>query len=75
MIIVMESYECVFIQMQTKSSNTWNIEIEKGVKQGCQLSPTLFNIGLDHLLRYSRNDFDDFRYKYQTNYEEETKVV
>jgi hypothetical protein len=45
----MKSYKDAFIQIQTKSGTTGKIEIEKGVKQGCPLSPTLFNNGLDLL--------------------------
>jgi hypothetical protein len=73
--LVMESYENVYIQIQTKGGCTGRIEIGKGVKQEYPLSPTLFNIGLDPLLRYLRRNFEEFGYKYYEGRELQTKIV
>jgi hypothetical protein len=62
--LVMDSYEDAFIQIHTKGGCTGRINIDKGVKQGCLLSSTLFNIGLDPLLRFLRKRFENFGYKY-----------
>jgi retron-type reverse transcriptase len=64
---VIDSYKEAFIQIQTKNDITDRIEIGKGVKQGCPLSPTLFNIGLDPLLRNIRKSYQQFGYHYEAN--------
>jgi hypothetical protein len=60
----MDSYRDACIRIQTKSGITERIDIGKGVKQGCPLSPTLFNIGLDPLLRNVREKFQEYGYDY-----------
>jgi hypothetical protein len=73
--LVIEFYEDAYIQIQTKGGCTGKIEIGKGVKQGCPLSLTLFNIGLDPLLRFLRKNFEEFGYKYYEERELKTKIV
>jgi hypothetical protein len=46
----MNTYKGATIQMQTKKGFTEKIEIGKGVKQGCPLNPSIFNLGIDPLL-------------------------
>jgi hypothetical protein len=73
--LVMELYEDAYIQIQTKGGCTGRVRIGKGVKQGCSLSPTLFNIGLDPLLRYLRMNFEEYECKYFEGNEVQTKIV
>jgi hypothetical protein len=73
--LVMESYEDAYIQIQTKGGCTGRVTIRKGVKQGCPLSHTLFNIGLDPLLRYLKKNFEDYGYKYYEENELQIKIV
>jgi hypothetical protein len=73
--LVIEAYENAYIQIQTKGGCTGRIEIGKGVKQGCPLSPTLFNIGLDPLLRYLRRNFEEFGYKYYEGRDLQTNIA
>jgi hypothetical protein len=40
------------------------IHIRKGVKQGCPLSPTLFNLGIDPLIRCINRDYKQLGYSY-----------
>ena len=65
--LVMESYRDAFINVQTNNEFTDDIRIGKGVKQGCLLSPTLFNIGIDPLLRRLNAVYQDLGYKYDGN--------
>jgi hypothetical protein len=55
--MIMDTYEGAYINIHTKGGETENIKIVKGVKQGCPLSPTLFNIGIDSLLRYLNKNY------------------
>jgi hypothetical protein len=68
----MNSYEGATIQMQTKEGFTEKITIGKGVKQGCPLSPSLFNLGIDPLIRNIRERYQECRYNYD---KEERKVM
>jgi hypothetical protein len=52
--LIMNSYKEATIQMQTKQGFTDRIMIGKGVKQGCPLSLSLFNLGIDQLIRNIR---------------------
>jgi hypothetical protein len=45
-------------------NDTENINIRKGVKQGCPLNPTLFKIAIDPLLRYINSRYGHLGYKY-----------
>jgi hypothetical protein len=53
--------------MQTKKGFTERIKIEKGVKQDCPLSPSLFNLGIDPLIRYIRKNYLECGYEYDRN--------
>jgi hypothetical protein len=44
--IIMSTYKNAYINIKSKEGETENIHIGKGVKQGCPLSPTLFNLGI-----------------------------
>jgi hypothetical protein len=55
----MNSYKEATIQMQTKQGFTDEITIGKGVKQGCSLSPSLFNLGIDPLIRNIRGNYQE----------------
>jgi hypothetical protein len=70
--LIMNSYENVTIQMQTKKRFTEKIIIGKGVKQGCPLSPSLFNLGIDPLIRNIREKYQECDYNYDG---EERKVI
>jgi hypothetical protein len=61
----MNTYKGATIQMQTKKGFTEKIEIRKGVKQGCPLSPSLFNLGIDTLIRSIRSRYLDCSYEYE----------
>jgi hypothetical protein len=65
--VVMESYRDAFINVQMNNEFKDDIRIGKGVKQGCSLSPMLFNIGIDLLLRRLNANYQDFGYKYGHN--------
>jgi retron-type reverse transcriptase len=54
--LIMNSYESATTQMQTKKGFTEKIIIGKGIKQGCPLSPSLFNIEIDPLIRNIREN-------------------
>jgi hypothetical protein len=62
--LIMSSYEGATIQKQTKKGFTEKITIGKRVKQGCPLSPSLFNLGIDPLIRNIRRRYSDCGYKY-----------
>jgi hypothetical protein len=63
----MNSYEGATIQMQTKKGFTEKITIGKGVKQGCPLSPSLFTLGIDPLIRNIRIKYAECGYEYDKN--------
>jgi hypothetical protein len=48
------------------------ILIGKGLKQGCTLSPSLFNLGIDPLIRNIREGYQECRYNYN---KEKPKVM
>jgi hypothetical protein len=60
----MNSYEGATIQMQTKKGFTDKITIGKGVKQGCPLSPSLFNLDIDPLIKNIRKNYQECGYEY-----------
>jgi retron-type reverse transcriptase len=57
--LLMNSYENDTIQMQTTKRFTEKIIIGKGVKQRCSLSPSLFNLGIDPLIRNIRENYQE----------------
>jgi hypothetical protein len=73
--LIMQSYEDAFISIQTSEGETEPIPIKKGVKQGCPLSPTLFNLGIDPLLRRINRDYKHLGYSYMINNEVNKKAV
>jgi hypothetical protein len=50
--------------MQIKQGFTDKIIIGKGVKQGCSLNPSLFNLGIDSLIRNIRENYQECGYNY-----------
>jgi hypothetical protein len=58
--------------MQTKKGFTETIIIGKGVKQGCLLSPSLFNLRIGPLIRNIRENYQECGYNYG---EEKRKVI
>lgn len=47
--------------MRIKGNNSEEIEIHKGVRQGCNLSPLLFNIYLEEMINEHLNDTEGLR--------------
>jgi hypothetical protein len=50
--------------MQTREGFTEKIIIGKGVKQGCPLSPSLFNLGIDPLIGNIKEGYQECGYSY-----------
>jgi hypothetical protein len=69
--LIMNSYKESIIQMQTKQGLTDKITIGKGVKQGCTLSPILFNLGIHWLIRNIRENYQECGY----NYDEQLRKI
>ncbi|GMO18210.1 MAG: hypothetical protein Ta2E_09280 [Mycoplasmoidaceae bacterium] len=61
--IIMESYNGASISIQAKQDYSEQVPREKGVKQGCPISPTLFNIGIDPLLRVVNRELANLGYE------------
>jgi hypothetical protein len=49
--MIMDSYEEATVQLTSKNGYTGDINIKRGVKQGCPLSPILFNACIDPLIK------------------------
>jgi hypothetical protein len=73
--IIMSTYKDAYINIQSKEGETEDIHIGKGVKQGCSLSPTLFNLGIDTLLRYLNREFKEYGYDMNIDGRRSMKVV
>jgi hypothetical protein len=73
--IITDSYEGAFSNIITSKGIGDCIPIRKGVKQGCPLSPTLFNLCLDPLIRRIDHFKDDLGYKFGQCLREEAKAV
>jgi CRISPR/Cas system CSM-associated protein Csm3 (group 7 of RAMP superfamily) len=52
---IIDSYNGATVSIFTKNRVTNEIQIKKGVKQGCPLSPILFNICIDPILKFIRD--------------------
>jgi hypothetical protein len=59
--LIMDSYKDSQVRIWSNGSASRPIDIRKGVKQGCPLSPLLFNICVDPLLSFIRK-FDEAGY-------------
>jgi hypothetical protein len=59
--LIMDSYKDSQVRIWSNGSASRPIDIKKGVKQGCPLSPLLFNICVDPLLSFIRK-FDEADY-------------
>jgi hypothetical protein len=70
--LIMNSYEGTTTQMLAKEGFTEKIITGKGVKQGYPLSPSLFNLGIDPLIRNIRERYQECGYNYN---KEERKVI
>jgi hypothetical protein len=62
--LIMNSNEKAPIQMKTKKGFTEKIVIGKSVKQGCPLSPSLFNLVIDLLIPNIRENYQECGYNY-----------
>jgi retron-type reverse transcriptase len=49
--MIMDSYEEPTVQLTSKNGYTGDITLKRGVKQGCPLSPILFNACIDPLIK------------------------
>jgi hypothetical protein len=72
---IMESYKDATITFDVKNIKSNPVTIGKGVKQGCPLSPSLFNIAIDPLIRYINSKCKDYGYRYQSNGNNARKVI
>jgi hypothetical protein len=73
--IISDSYEGAFSNIITSKGIGDGIPIKKGAKQGCPLSPTLFNLCLDPLIRRIYHFKEDFGYKFGQCLREESKSI
>ena len=71
--IVNDMYSGATMSVKTTDAETDKISIDSGVKQGDPLSPTLFCVALEYLLRNMRSKFQN--YGYSTSPEMTTHVL
>jgi hypothetical protein len=65
--VIMNTYENAYINIISKDGETDKVQIKKRLKQGCPLSLTHFNLGIDPLLRYLNEQFKDYGYNMNIN--------
>jgi hypothetical protein len=63
--VIMDSYKDTYVRIWNQGEVSNPIPILKGVKQGCQLSPLLFNICIDPIFSYIMKS-ENHKYAYQT---------
>ena len=56
---ISSSYDKTYTRIISSNQKSRNLRISKGVKQGCPLSPTLFNICIESLLKVLNQHKED----------------
>lgn len=54
-------YRSTRVRMRAYGSESETFEVRSGVRQGCALSPTLFNYAIDHILNTALHGFEGVR--------------
>jgi hypothetical protein len=57
--LIMDSYKNTQVRIYSTGCASEPIDIKKGVKQGCPLSPLLFNLCVDPIISYIRENIED----------------
>ena len=52
--ILKNVYESIMACVRIEGENTEAFDVKTGVRQGCILSPTLFNITLDYIMKRAK---------------------
>jgi hypothetical protein len=73
--VIIDFYIDTFTNIITGNGVGDDIHIRKGVKQGCLLNPTLFNLCVDPLIRRLDHYKDQFGYKFGQCMKEQSKAV
>jgi hypothetical protein len=58
--VIQDSYKNTQVRIYSNGSASEPIDILKGVKQGCPLSPLLFNLCVDPIITYLRKNENDW---------------
>jgi hypothetical protein len=62
--VIIDSYNEAKVNIISKGGNSGNIDVKRGVKQGCPLSPLLFNSCIDPLFRrLNRSDSKEYGFE------------